>query len=289
MKAAAFVYRQAADIEEVVSLLAENEGRAQILAGGQSLVPALNMRLAAPEMLLDINRIAALRGIEVRGDEVRFGATVRHVDVLTSSIVQQRLPLLAAAMPYVGHMAVRNRGTIGGTIAFADPAAEVPAVTVALDARIKLQKLGSERTVAARKFFEGLYQTSRAEDELITEIVFPATPANEVFGFSELSRRHGDFAVVGVIVRARKNGDGLSVVETVIFGSESAPLLLPLVQEFQLTADTSDGELAELAASIVDRMDPIGNHQGRPDTKRKQASVLLRRELKTMLQRIVDD
>jgi aerobic carbon-monoxide dehydrogenase medium subunit len=289
MKAANFIYRQPSGIDEVLSLLAENEGRAQILAGGQSLVPALNMRLAAPEMLIDVNRIDGLRGIEDRGDEIRFGAIVRHVEVMTSQIVAQRLPLLAAAMPYVGHMAVRNRGTIGGSVAFADPSAEVPAVAVALDATIKLRKLEAERTIAARDFFDGLYQTARRDDELITEILFPASPANEVFGFSEISRRHGDFASVGVIVRARTNARGLSVGEIVIFGSEAAPLLIPLSLGFELTTDATEAELDDLTTDVVDRMDPISNHQGRADTKRKQASVLLKRELKNMLQRVAHD
>jgi carbon-monoxide dehydrogenase medium subunit len=208
---------------------------------------------------------------------------------MTSQIVAQRLPLLAAAMPYVGHMAVRNRGTIGGSVAFADPSAEVPAVAVALDATIKLRKLEAERTIAARDFFDGLYQTARRDDELITEILFPASPANEVFGFSEISRRHGDFASVGVIVRARTNARGLSVGEIVIFGSEAAPLLIPLSLGFELTTDATEAELDDLTTDVVDRMDPISNHQGRADTKRKQASVLLKRELKNMLQRVAHD
>jgi carbon-monoxide dehydrogenase medium subunit len=289
MKAAAFIYRRPGEVDEVLSLLAENEGRAQVLAGGQSLVPSLNMRLASPEMLVDVNRIEALRGIREWDGEIRFGATVRHFEVMTSHIVTRWLPLLATAMPYVGHMAVRNRGTIGGSIAFADPSAEIPAVSVALGARIKLRKLKAERTVAARDFFNGLYQTARHDDELITEIVFPASTADEVFGFSELNRRHGDFASVGVIVRAKKSGRSLSAVEIVIFGSEAAPLLIALAPDFELATDASDADLVDLTNGIANKMDPIANHQGRPDTKRKQASVLLRRELKNMLRRAAHD
>jgi carbon-monoxide dehydrogenase medium subunit len=285
MKAAAFLYRRPTDIDEVLSLLAETKGRAQVLAGGQSLMPALNMRLASPEMLVDINRIEALRGIEDLGSEIRFGATARHVEVMTSHIVMRRLPLLAIAMTHVGHMAVRNRGTIGGSIAFADPSAEIPAVAVALDARIKLRKLGAQRTVPARDFFHGLYQTARDDDELLAEIVFPASAADEAFGFSELSRRHGDFASVGVIVRARKTARGLSALHIVIFGSEPAPLLITLTPGLELGFDASDAELDDLANGIAGSLSPISNHQGRSDTKRKQAGVLLKRELKNMLQR----
>jgi aerobic carbon-monoxide dehydrogenase medium subunit len=174
MKAPAFVYRRPNDAEEVLSLLADHQGDAQLLAGGQSLMPALNMRLASPDILLDINRIEALGGIEERHEAVRIGATVRHADVLDSPLVARRLPLLAMAVPHVGHPAVRNRGTIGGSIAFADPSAEIPAIAVALNARIVLRRRGTERTVAARIFFCGLYQTARQDDEMIFEIVFPA-------------------------------------------------------------------------------------------------------------------
>src|SRR5262245_15335122 len=203
MKARAFLYRRPRDLDEALSLLADHAG-AQVLAGGQSLIPTLNMRLSAPEMLVDINRIDALRGVEERGGGIRIGALVRHAEVLESGLVARRVPLLAMAIPHVAHMAVRNRGTTCGSLALADPAAEMPAVAVALDAEIVLKGHGATRTVKARDFFEGLYQTARSDNELIAEVLLPAAQPDEVFGFSELSRRHGDFATVGVAARARK-------------------------------------------------------------------------------------
>src|SRR5882757_3639515 len=165
MKARAFLYRRPPDIDEAVALLGDNAGDAQVLAGGQSLMPTLNMRLSSPGMLVDINRIGALAGIADRGAAIRIGALVRHADVLESDLVAKRVPLLALAIPHVAHMAVRNRGTCCGSLALADPSAEMPAIAVALNAEIVLRKRGAERTVPAREFFQGLYQTARDEDE----------------------------------------------------------------------------------------------------------------------------
>ena len=287
MKAPQFLYRRPSEVEEAVALLAEHAGEAQVLAGGQSLMPTLNMRLSAPGMLVDINRIAALRGIEDRDDAIRVGAIVRHAEVLASPIVAARAPLLAMALPHVAHMAVRNRGTTCGSLALADPAAEMPAVAVALGATIVLRARGSQRTVAARDFFEGLYQTARRDDEMIVEVLFPATRDDDIFGFSELSRRHGDFAVVGVAVRARRAGGGLSELSVVIFGSEPRPLLSTVAQAARVEAGMTDAALRRLADAIADEMEPIDNHQGRGETKRRQAAVLLARTFADMQQRNV--
>jgi carbon-monoxide dehydrogenase medium subunit len=285
MKPRAFLYRRPQDVNEAVALLADHDG-AQVLAGGQSLMPTLNMRLSAPEMLVDINRIGALRGIDLRGAAIRIGALARHADVLDSRLIAERVPLLAMAIPHVAHMAVRNRGTTCGSLALADPAAEMPAVAVALDADIVLAKRGATRTVKARSFFQGLYQTARGDDELITEVLFPAAQPNEVFGFSELSRRHGDFAVVGVAVRARRNGQGLSSLNIVIFGSEPTPLLCRSATNVTLAARASETDLSDLAQHIAADMDPIDSHQGRGETKRRQAAVLLKRVLRDMIGRL---
>jgi carbon-monoxide dehydrogenase medium subunit len=282
MKARAFLYRRPRDIVEAVALLGDHAGDAQVLAGGQSLMPTLNMRLSSPRMLVDINRIDSLRGIDDRGSAIRIGALVRHADVLASRLVARRLPLLAMAIPYVAHMAVRNRGTTCGSLALADPSAEMPAVAVALNAEIILCRRGSQRRVSARNFFQDLYQTVRDDDELISEVVFPMAEPDEVFGFSELSRRHGDFATVGVVVRARKTAQRLGNVEVVIFGSEPIPLLCASAAELTLGSEMSDAALTEMAHGVVKDMSPIGSHQGRGDTKRKQAAALLKRLLKDM-------
>ena len=282
MKARAFLYRRPRDIDEAVALLGDNAGEAQVLAGGQSLMPTLNMRLSSPGMLVDINRIDALRGIEDRGAAIRIGALVRHADVLESKLIAQRLPLVAMAIPHVAHMAVRNRGTTCGSLALADPSAEMPAIAVALDAEIVLQKRGATRTVAARDFFLGLYQTVRSDDELIAEALFPAAKPDEVFGFAELSRRHGDFATVGVAARARKTPRGLGHFDVVIFGSEPVPLLSPSAAKLTLDTSVADAALSDIAQDIAAEMKPTDSHQGRGGTKRRQAAVLLKRVLKDM-------
>jgi aerobic carbon-monoxide dehydrogenase medium subunit len=283
MKARAFLYRRPSDIAEAVALLGDDVGGAQVLAGGQSLIPTLNMRLSSPRMLVDINRIDALRGIEDRGQAIRIGALVRHADVLESNAIAQRVPLLAMAIPHVAHMAVRNRGTTCGSLALADPSAEMPAVAVTLNADIVLRRRGSERRVAARDFFQDLYQTARTDDELITEVVFRTAEPDEIFGFCELSRRHGDFATVGVAARARRSGRNLGDLDVVIFGSEPTPLLYQSAAGSTLGGDISDEALSEMARAITKDMTPIASHQGRGDTKRRQAGVLLKRALKDMM------
>jgi carbon-monoxide dehydrogenase medium subunit len=284
MKARAFLYRRPHDIDEALELLADCAG-AQVLAGGQSLIPTLNMRLSSPEMLVDINRIEALRGIDDRGEKVRIGALVRHADVLESTLIAERVPLLAMALPHVAHIAVRNRGTTCGSLALADPSAEMPAIAVALNADIVLRKRGGTRSIPARDFFQGLYQTARHDDELIAEVIMPAAQPDEVFGFSELSRRHGDFATVGVAVRARKVPHGVAALDVVFFGSEPMPLLSPSAQSLTVDESLSDEALSEIAHGITKDMNPIDTHQGRGETKRRQAAVLLKRVLKDMTAR----
>ncbi|AMN40668.1 FAD binding domain-containing protein [Rhodoplanes sp. Z2-YC6860] len=284
MKARAFLYRRPDSIDEALALLADTDG-AQVLAGGQSLMPTLNMRLSSPEMLVDINRIEALRGIDDRSDKIRIGALVRHAEVLESKVIAERVPLMAMAIPHVAHMAVRNRGTTCGSLALADPSAEMPAIAVALDAGIVLRKRGAERSVSARTFFQGLYQTARNDDEMIAEVMLPAAQPDEVFGFSELSRRHGDFATVGVAVRARKAPGGLGELNVVFFGSEPTPLLSRSARGLTVDANSSDEALSEIASSIAKDMNPIDSHQGRGETKRRQAAVLLVRTLKDMIVR----
>lgn len=275
MKAPDFLYRRPDCLDEALALLADNVGSAQVLAGGQSLMPTLNMRLSSPGMLIDINRIAALGGISEAANGIHIGALVRHYEVLESFLIAEKVPLLAAAMTHVAHMAVRNRGTTCGSIALADPSAEVPAVAVLLNAVIHLRSRDGARAILARDFFEGLYATARRDDEMVTGVTFPRAGKDDVFRFSELSRRHGDFAIVGIGVKAVKADDVLSAIEVVVFGSESAPLLAAAGKT--IGRGTADADLHDMAQSIAAGMEPIGNHQGRPETKRHQAATLIRR------------
>lgn len=285
MKTAAFAYKRPAEIQEVLGLLGDYGGDAKVIAGGQSLIPSLNMRLSSPSIIVDINRLEELCGVQQRGNSVRVGALVRHSELLESPQLSRLFPLLSDVVPHIGHMAVRNRGTIGGSLAFADPAAELPAVAVALDAQIVVRKRGGERVIPACSFFHGLYQTALAEDELISDVIFPIAVPDGIFGFAELSRRRGDFAMVGIIASAIKIVRALCNLKIVIFGSEAAPLLVSPDPHFALGLNSKDDELAAIASNITKEMHPIHDHQGRADTKRRQAAVLLRRVLKDMLSR----
>jgi carbon-monoxide dehydrogenase medium subunit len=275
MKAPRFLYRRPDTLEEALALLADNAGEAQVLAGGQSLMPTLNMRLSSPGMLVDINRIADLQGIAQRGHAIHIGALVRHREVAESGVIADRLPLVASAMTHVAHMAVRNRGTTCGSLALADPSAEMPAVAVLLNATIHLNSSGGTRDVAARDFFQGLYATDRGDDEIVAGVSFPCATDDERFHFQELSRRHGDFAIVGIAVKGRSRNGRIADIEAAVFGSEPAPLLSSATADMSVAPDTPDTALQEMAHAITAEMDPIGNHQGRPETKRRQAAELL--------------
>ncbi len=277
MKAPNFLYRRPHSLDEALALLDDHAGDAQVLAGGQSLMPTLAMRLSSPGMLVDINRIAALEGIVETADAIRLGALARHYQVAASPLITRDVPLFASAMTHVAHMAVRNRGTTCGSLALADPSAEAPAVAVLLNATIHLQSKSGAREVAARDFFEGLYTTARNDNEMLTDVSFPRAAQDEIFHFNELSRRHGDFAIVGIGLKGRKAGDSIGQIEAVIFGSEPAPLLSDAVAGLTITQNTSGAALRDMAQAIADDMDPIDNHQGRPETKRRQGAELLRR------------
>jgi carbon-monoxide dehydrogenase medium subunit len=278
VKAPAFRYARPETVEAALDLLARHGEAATVLAGGQSLMAALNMRLAAPALLVDINRLKPLAGIEERGDAIRIGALTRHAEVAASSLVARHLPLIALAMPHVAHVAVRNRGTFGGSLAFADPAAELPACAVALGARLVLASVRGRRTVPAEAFYQDLYTTDRAADELLIEVEVPKRHGWRV-GFGELSRRQGDFAMVGLAAAAELSGATIGALRLVYFGSESHARLAghaaAAARGRPLDRATEDAVVAALDRDL----DPMGNLQGRPDTKLHLAKVLTRRVL----------
>lgn len=196
MKAPAFDYAKPATLQEAFALLANPN--AKVLAGGQSLIPTLNMRLSAPELLVDIGGLNDLKGISVLGGKVRIGALVTHTELQDSKEIGKHVPLLAQAVPHVAHAAIRNRGTIGGSLALADPAAEYPAVAVALEATLILENPKGKRSVKAVDFFKGLFETDLKPGELLTAVEFPVVKPSDKCVFLELTRRHGDYAIVGV-------------------------------------------------------------------------------------------
>ena len=210
MKPAPFAYTKAKTLKEAVTLLAKHKDDARLLAGGQSLIATLNMRLSAPDLLIDINGIKNLNGIAKKGKYVEIGALARHAQVEHSDVIAKHAPLIALAMPHIGHPAIRNRGTFGGSIAFADPAAELPACLLALGGEIDIAGPRGKRKVKADAFFKGLFETALRPQEMITAIRIPAADKATRVGFAELARRHGDYAIVGLAASARGNGKGLA-------------------------------------------------------------------------------
>ncbi len=198
MKPAPFVYAKARTVKEAVALIGKHRGDARLLAGGQSLIASLNMRLSAPDLLVDINGIKGLDGIARKGKFVEIGALARHAAVERSKLIAQCAPLIALAMPHIGHAAIRNRGTFGGSIAFADPAAELPACLVAMGGEIEIAGSRGKRRVKADAFFKGLFETALKPREMLTAVRVPAADKATRVGFAELARRHGDYAMVGL-------------------------------------------------------------------------------------------
>ena len=198
MKPAAFEYIVADSVDMAVASLAQAGGDAKIIAGGQSLVPMLNFRLLRPSVLVDINRIPDLAYVREDGDVVRIGALTRHHQLETSPVIAAHFPVLSEAMAHVAHLAIRNRGTIGGSLSHADPAAELPMMAMLLDAELRIVSSAATRTVAARDFFRDALSVDLAEDEMVTEIALPKLPPNTGWGFEEVARRSGDFALAAV-------------------------------------------------------------------------------------------
>jgi len=276
-----FDYARPDTLDEVVRLLDEHGEEARVLAGGQSLMPSLNMRLSRPAILVDINRIADLSGIEVVDDHLRIGALTRHAELEASPLVAEHAPLLQMAIVHVAHPAIRNRGTIGGSIAFADPAAELPACALALDATIVLRGKNGIRRVPASAFFKDLYETARADDELVEAVEVPLQQKRSRAGFDELARRHGDFALVGLAAVVTLDGDTVSGMRLVYFGVENTPVLATAAQK-AIGQPLNAATIGMLAAAVAEELDPNGDLQSSPAMKKHLASVLTGRVLGKM-------
>ena len=287
MKPPRFHYERPETLEAALRLLAEHGEDARILAGGQSLMPTLNMRLSQPALLIDINRVDALAGIRLDGDRVRIGALTRHADVAASPIVARHLPLIAEAMPHVAHVAVRNRGTFGGSIALADPAAEMPACVLALGATLVLQSTAGRREVAADDYFLGLYETARQPHELLVEVLIPVQqPGACVSVFLELARRHGDFAIAGTAFCLHLHGQRVREARLVYFGSEDKPTLARDAGA-ALAGTALQPEHAEIAAAALESdLSPMTNPQGSARLRLHLQRVLTRRALAIARERL---
>ncbi len=279
MKAPKFSYVRAESVDHALKLLDEHGEDGRILAGGQSLMATLNMRLSQPEVLIDINRLDDLKGISLDGDTVRIGALTRHVEVLKSDIVKEHLPLIAEAMPHVAHVAVRNRGTIGGSVALSDPAAEMPACVLALGGTLVLQSVNGTREVAADDYFKGLYETERQDNELLTEIRIPSQKSGRVSVFLELARRHGDFAIAGVCAYGSVSGKKIEDMRLVYFASEDRPVVGANAIAALNGKEWSDETKDAVCAALENDLDPMANLHGSAAMKMHLQKVLTGRAI----------
>jgi aerobic carbon-monoxide dehydrogenase medium subunit len=279
VKASAFEYVRVSSVDEAVAQLAKLGDEAKVLAGGQSLVPLLNLRLANPAYLVDINRIGELSFI-TNGSGVRVGALARHRDIERSELVARANPLLAAAVKLIGHTAIRNRGTIGGSVAHADPAAELPAILLALDGEIEARSSRGARTIAAADFFDGFLTTTLQPDELLTEVRFPGLPAGGGWSIQEFSRRSGDFGVVTVVVALAAGSNGTISEARVAFGGVAGTAVRAPSAEGALAGQTPSAALWKAAGrEAAAGLDPPGDLHSTPEHRRHLAAVLTERAL----------
>lgn len=282
MKAAAFDYTRAASVEAAIDLLRQHAGSAQILAGGQSLMAMMNLRLAQPGLLIDISGIDSLKSITVDGAVLRIGALVTHHSVLQSDLVARHVPLLAQAVPHVAHLAIRNVGTLGGSMALADPAAEYPAVALALNATIVAQGPKGQRRIPISGYFQGLYQTALQPDELLVAVEFPLAQAGQVFHFDELSRRRGDYAMVGLACALRVQGGVVQDARLAYLAVGDGPVLAGRAMA-ALQGKALDATAIQSAQQALDQdLSPNGDLQADPATKIHLARVLLGRALNAL-------
>jgi carbon-monoxide dehydrogenase medium subunit len=286
MKPAPFRYMAARSIDEALAAKAEHGEDARFLAGGQSLVPAMNFRLVQPAVLIDINPLAALAGI-ARGDgAVRIGAMTRYRALEREPIVARDLPLITEALPEIAHPQIRNRGTIGGSLANADPASELPAIVRALGGRLHVRSAISERTIKSADFFVGALTTALAADEMLTEIELPILPPHSGTAFLEMARRRGDFALAGVAVVVTLDADEVCLNARLAYcGVSDRPIHAAAAAQSLIGQRLSDAAFAEAAALAQQAIDPHGSVHASAAYQRHLAGVLTRRALATAAQR----
>ena len=265
---------------ETVGLLAEYLDEASVLAGGQSLIPLLALRLARPAVLIDINGVAELSGVSATDGWVAIGAMTREYVAEASETVADTVPLLAAALPLIGHEAIRSRGTIGGSLAHADPAAELPAVARALDAEFVVRGQSGERVIPAAQWFEGYLTTSRRPDELLVEVRFPAAGRDTGVSFQEVARRHGDFAIVGLATSLTLSGGVINDARLAFAGLSDVPVRAAAAEDL-LAGERPSAELFDEAARrATEDIDPPADLHGSSDYRKTVAAAVVRRGLR---------
>jgi carbon-monoxide dehydrogenase medium subunit len=284
MKASAFAYARATSVSNALELLVAHGDRAKVLSGGQSLMPAMNLRLISPELIVDIGQIAELRGIAVRGDVISIGALTRHVDLANAPEIAAHAPLLTEAIAYVAHPAIRNRGTLGGSLAHADPASELPACMLALNATIIVRGQAVERRIAAEDFFTGIYQTALSPEELLVAVELPVARKNSSHFFCEFARRQGDYAILGLAAQAIVELGAFAELRLAFFAVGDRPVLASAASKLVGIAITP-AILSDASAAFGDELDPQADQQASASMRRHLAKVLLVRGVAALLNR----
>ena len=279
MKPAPFDYVLASSIDEATRYLADGNGEAIILAGGQTLMPMLSMRMARPELVIDINEIDELSGIEETDVSVIIKSCTRQVTVLNSEIVKSRLPLLHTALQFVGHLQTRNRGTFGGSVAHSDPAAEIPLAALALDAEVELRNISASRRIAMADYLVGPLITAREPDELLTAVHLPAIAPSETTGtsFHEVSERHGDYAIVAVAAQLTFDGAICTKAAVAFGGVDDTPVRIPEFETGLIGQMLADGVPDTVLDLVPARMNPGSDQHASADYRRRVARTLASR------------
>jgi aerobic carbon-monoxide dehydrogenase medium subunit len=280
VKPARFAYYDPASVGEVLDLLAQHGDAAKVLAGGQSLVPLMNMRLARPENVVDLNGVPELSYLEEQDGGLRIGAMTRQRQLEKSALVAERWPLLAEATRYIGHSQIRNRGTVGGSLAHADPAAELPAVTAALEAQLVIRGPSGERVVGADDFFLTYLTTCLAPDELLVEIRLPAPPPGSRPAFQEVSRRHGDFALAGAAGLVALDEQGVCRdARIALFGVGPGPYRAREAEDLLKGEKPTEALLQQVGLKAAENLEPDADIHASAEYRKEVAAVMVRRAL----------
>jgi carbon-monoxide dehydrogenase medium subunit len=284
MKASAFAYARATSVGNALELLAAHGDKAKVLSGGQSLMPAMNLRLISPEFIVDISELDELRGIALRGNALTIGALTRHVDLLRSPEIAAHAPLLAEAVAHVAHPAIRNRGTLGGSLAHADPASELPACMLALGATIVVRSESGERRIAAVEFFRGIYETALSANELLVAVELPIGQMNSVHFFHEFARRHGDYAIAGLASLAIVEDRLFKDLRLAFFAVADRPVLAKAANRL-INVDVTPAVMSGTLVALGEELSPHEDQQASPAMRGHLAKVLLSRCVSALLGR----
>jgi carbon-monoxide dehydrogenase medium subunit len=288
MKPPKFDYYDPRSLDEALALLDRHSDDAKVLAGGQSLMPLLNMRLARPSIVVDINQIEELNYVRASDDGIAIGAIARQRALQTEKLIAERVPILREGAYYIAHPQIRSRGTICGSIAHADPAAELPALALALDAEMILTSAKAARTVGAKAFFQSFFTTALKANEILTEVHFPAPPKDSAWSVLEISRRHGDFAIAGIIAGLvlESNREVIAHARLVYFGVGATPIRVTAAEEALIGQAASESAFEAAAQSAKQGIDPTSDIHATEEYRRALAATLTKRALRAALQKL---